>query len=171
MWPIMFATSAHSAIKALPLFPGKMVDWVPVDIAAQTISDVLLHEPSSPSAENGYAVHNIVNPNLIEWFELVEMLQSSSLADNGLEEVDMKEWVSRLNTLANTGISSTALPGLKLLHFFESMLDEEEGHVVSKVFETGKSRGVSKALSECGAMRGEWIGMNVGRWREGGFLV
>jgi hypothetical protein len=45
-----------------------------------------------------------------------------------------------------------------------------QGHVVSKVFETGKTRGLSRALRECGGMRGEWIEMSVGRWRESGFI-
>ncbi len=171
MWPIMFATSAHPEIHAIPLFPGKMVDWVPVDIAASTITDVLLRQ------ENGYSVQNIVNPHPIKWEELVQMLQFSSLTSQQqtktkMEEVDMKEWVHRLKTLASdTNISPLTVPGLKLLHFFESMCNEEEGHVVSKVFETEKTRGVSSALRRCGAMRREWIEMNVKKWREGGFII
>src|SRR5450756_938892 len=130
MWPIMFATSTHPEINALPLFPGKMVDWVPVDVAAATITDVLLHP------ENGYSVHNIVNPHPIEWEDLMEMLQSSSLltgkqkTKTKMEEVDMKEWVHRLKTLSNSpSADPMTVPGFKLLHFFENMCNEEEGHV------------------------------------------
>ncbi len=166
----MFATSAHPAINALPLFPGKMVDWVPVDIAASTISDILLQPHQQGNREVGYTVHNIVNPYPIQWEELVTMLQSSSLTSSKLEEVDMKEWVQRLSALANSSSDARDVPGLKLLQFFENMCNEEEGHVVSKVFETGKTRGLSRALRECGGMRGEWIEMSVGRWRESGFI-
>jgi thioester reductase-like protein len=168
MWPIMFATSAHPKINAIPLFPGKMVDWIPVDVAAATITDILLCQ------ENGYSVHNIVNSHLIEWKELVEMLQSSALKteEAKMEEVDMKEWVHRLKILASdAGVSPTTIPGLKLLHFFENMCNELEGHVVSKVFETEKTRGVSSALRDCVAMRREWIEMNVKKWRERCFVV
>lgn len=172
MWPIMFATSAHPSINALPLFPGKMVDWVPVDVAASTISDILLHPPNSQEAT--YSVHNIVNPHPIRWEELVGMFHASSLLGSGkeetMEEVDMKEWVHRLTTLANSDADSKDVPGLKLLQFFENMLNEEEGHVVSKLFETMKTRGVSRALRECSGMRQEWIDANVARWRERGFL-
>lgn len=150
-----------------------MVDWVPVDVAASAITDILLTQ------ENGYSVHNIANPHPIEWNELVDILQSSSLIgkDNTkMEEVDMKEWVHRLKMLANSAdsdsdISPLTVPGLKLLHFFENMCNEEEGHVVSKVFETDKTRAISKALRQCGGMRKEWIEMNIQRWREGGFVV
>jgi thioester reductase-like protein len=173
MWPIMFTTSAHPSINAIPLFPGKMVDWVPVDVAAEAITDVLLHR------ESGYAVYNIANPHPISWSSVVEMLQSSSLLSAGkqntsekMEEVDMKEWVHRLKTLSVTkGAEPTSIPGLKLLHFFENMCDEEEGHVVSKVFATEKTRSVSRALRECASMSAEWIEMNMDRWREVGFVV
>jgi thioester reductase-like protein len=172
MWPIMFATSAHPSINALPLFPGKMVDWVPVDVAASAISDVLLHQRQSQEVR--YSVHNIANPHPIKWEELVDMLQASNLLasrkEGAMEEVDMKEWVHRLTTLANSGADSQTVPGLKLLQFFENMLNEEEGHVVSKLFQTEKTRGVSKALRECSGMRQEWIDANVARWREAGFL-
>lgn len=85
----------------------------------------------------------------------------------------MKTWVHRLTSLANSGADPKNVPGLRLLQFFENMLDEEEveGHVGSKVFETGKTRNISKTLRECGGMRGEWIRANVERWREVGFLL
>lgn len=171
MWPIMFATATHPEINALPMFPGKMVDWVPVDIAAATMTDVLLHK------ESGYTVHNIVNPHPVTWCSLVDMLQSSSLLNNQqsgktLEEVDMKEWVHRLKLHSNSPkANAVTVPGLKLLQFFEDMCNEEEGHVVSKIFETEKTRAISNALRECGPMTGEWIEMNVQRWREGGFVI
>jgi len=102
------------------------------------------------------------------------MFHASSLLGSGkegtMEEVDMKEWVHRLTTLANSDADSKDVPGLKLLQFFENMLNEEEGHVGSKLFETMKTRGVSRALRECNGMRQEWIDANVARWREKGFL-
>lgn len=106
------------------------------------------------------------------------MVQTSFLtaeAKPKMEEVDMKEWVHRLKMLADSAesdptISSLTIPGLRLLHFFESMCDAEDGQVISKVFETDKTTAVSQALRECGGMRSEWIEMNVQRWREIGFF-
>jgi thioester reductase-like protein len=171
MWPIMFATSAHPEINALPLFPGKMVDWVPVDVAASIITDILLHPA------NGYSVHNIVNPYPVKWEELVDMLQSSSLASKEkakieMDEVDIKEWVHRLKTLSNSpNANPMTVPGLKLLHFFEKMCNEVEEHVFNKVFETEKTRSVAGTLRTCPTLKGEWLEMNVQRWREAGFVI
>ncbi|KAK0122143.1 hypothetical protein ONS95_010404 [Cadophora gregata] len=99
MWPIMFATSFHPSMNALPLFPEKKVDWIPVDIAARTITDILLSsspvlplEGALPGTQIGcqdekneskiYNVHNIVNPHSIPWSSLIAMLQSQRQIQN-----------------------------------------------------------------------------------------
>jgi hypothetical protein len=175
MWPILLATSAHTEVNALPRFEGKSVDWIPVDIAASTISDILLSpKPKAASMSVGkggeYNVHNITNPHPIPFSSLLTMLQSSLSSSNSsnLEIVDMKDWVARLNGLADRGMDPAEVPGLRLLQFFENMVDQDEGE--SRVFETEKTRGLSASLVDCGAFCGEWIEGNVRVWREGGFL-
>ncbi|KAE8449261.1 hypothetical protein EG329_008428 [Mollisiaceae sp. DMI_Dod_QoI] len=174
MWPIMFATSAHPSISAIPSFPRKVIDWIPVDTAAKTVGDILLQSKTGDEeiGEN-YAVHNIVNPSPIPWSELVSMLQSSALVlssppTSTLSPIPMEEWVQRLTSLSENGASPDEIPGLRLLQFFESMVLEkdEEG----KVFETGKTRGISKNLRACGGFNQKWVDGNVRVWREVGFL-
>jgi hypothetical protein len=149
----------------------KVVDWVPVDVAAAAVAELLLSGSGKEGMEGGgegerYVVHNIVNPNPISWSEMLGLLQESSLAgvkEGKLEEVSMKEWVARLNAVADR----EDVPGLRLLAFFEEMVDDESA---SKVFETAKSREVSRSLRECKPMCWEWIEGNVRVWRESGFL-
>jgi hypothetical protein len=180
MWPILFATSAVPEMNALPRFEGKSVDWIPVDIAASTISDILLSpKPKATSVSKGeegeYNVHNITNPHPIPFSSLLTMLQPLLSCNNPhpLEIIDMKAWVARLNSLADRGMDPVEVPGLKLLQFFENMATEEggggEGGKVLP-FETEKTRGVSASLRDCGAFCGKWIEGNVRVWREGGFL-
>ena len=178
MWPILFVTSANLEMNALPRFEGKSVDWIPVDIAASTISDILLSpKPKATSMSKGeggeYNVHNITNPHPIPFSSLLTMLQSSLSSSNSsnpstLEIISMKEWVARLNGLADKGMDPAEVPGLRLLQFFENMADGDEGE--SKIFETQKTSGISASLRDCGAFCGEWIEGNVRVWREGGFL-
>lgn len=168
----MFATSLHEDMNAIPAFPGKCVDWVPVDVAASTITD-LLTSPSSLENEDGrekYEVHNIVNPKRIKWEELVEMLQDVALGEKGkkMEVVSMKAWVGKLTGLADAGVSPDEVPGLKLLQFFENMV--QDGKEEERVFETGKTEAVSGALKRCEAFNNVWVRKNVGVWMEGGFL-
>jgi len=105
-----------------------------------------------------------VNPKRIKWEELIEMLR----IEKEVEVVSMREWVERLNGLADEGVSPDDVPGLKLLQFFENMVGE--GEEEERVFETGKTEGVSGALAACEAFNGRWVKKNVGVWREGGFL-
>ena len=166
MWPIMFATSFHARMKCIPVFEEKMVDWIPVDVAARSIGEVLL---SSREVEDGYKVHNIVNPNSIPWSDLLPMLQVSDKTSE-LEILPMSEWVARLSALSSE-LSPDELPGLKLLQFFENMAASEvEGGEKSIVFETGKTRSVSEALRECPPFCREWIERSLEVWKENGFL-
>ncbi|KAH7370594.1 male sterility protein [Rhexocercosporidium sp. MPI-PUGE-AT-0058] len=149
MWPIMFATSFHPDVGALPLFEGKSVDWIPVDIAAGTIVEVLLQDSEGGVAgekqdagrgEGGnYDVHNIVNPHSISWSTLVDMLQDSR-RKNGqekLQEISMREWTKRLVALSSSTTTMSKqdkqpLPGLRLLQFFEDMAAAESGEANTK---------------------------------------
>jgi hypothetical protein len=146
------------------------VDWIPVDVAAATITDLL----TSGNGERGnYEVHNIVNPHPIPWSSLVDMLQESGSKwgeeKEEMEIVPMKTWVQRLSALADSGVSPDEVPGLRLLQFFEGMVGDE-GEEGGRVFETGKTRGLSGSLRGCEAFNGGWLEGNVGVWRESGFL-
>ena len=169
MWPIMFATSFHPGMKCIPEFGEKKVDWIPVDIAAKTISEVLVS--SDREKDDGkYEVFNIVNPQSISWSNLVSILQASSSKLGKLDVVSMAKWVSRLSALSSM-ISADELPGLKLLQFFEDMAASEgDGNEQSKVFETEKSRAISEALRECKPFCREWMEKTLKVWKENSFL-
>lgn len=94
----------------------------------------------------------------------------------------MTEWVRKLAGTADSDEASE-IAGLRLLAFFEDMAvaEEGEGFVPSGengkeeekgdlVFETEKTRGISRSLRQCGPFCGEWMRGNVGVWRESGFL-
>lgn len=185
MWPIMFSSSFHPRMACIPDLPGKIVDWVPVDVAAATVQELLTRSISMPISspeiyeeerEGKYEVCNIVNPTPIPWAQLVAMLQAtyrnqnsdSVVGDKELEVVSMKTWVARLNKLSEQGMSVDEIPGLKLLGFFDEMAGDEEA---SKVFETAKTTAASLALRGCGEFCGEWIEGNMGVWRREGFVV
>jgi thioester reductase-like protein len=179
MWPIMFATSWHEKMRCIPEFMGKRVDWIPVDVAARAIGEVLLNRGSeagevkgSEKEEEGrYEVYNIVNPHSIAWSELVLMLRGSSPPESAkLEVVSMTEWVSRLSALSSR-LSPDEIPALKLLQFFENMAESEaQGGEASRVFETEKGRAISEALRNCKPFCREWIDGNLRVWKENDFL-
>jgi thioester reductase-like protein len=165
MYPILFATSFHPRMRCIPTFPTRPVDWVPIDTAARTISQLLLLSPKSPPHHQHnppYTVHNIVNPHPISWPALLSIL------NHPLQEIPMKDWVRRLTILANDGLAADAdaVPGLRLLGFFERMATDARG----AVFETARTRELSPALRACGPVCKEWIDANLETWRRDGFF-
>ncbi|KAF4627482.1 hypothetical protein G7Y89_g10673 [Cudoniella acicularis] len=162
MWPILFATSLHPSFSSIPTFLSKSVDWIPVDIAAATITDILLTK--NLDSESKYEVHNIVNPHPIPWSSLIHMLQSQR---KDLQEIPMGTWVKRLNTFLESGMNADELPGLRLLQFFEGMAGDESE---SKVFKTGKTQKISASLRGCEAFCEDWLRGNLRVWGESGFL-
>ena len=183
MYPILFATSFHPRMRCIPTFASRSVEWLPIDVAAQTISQLLLPQKAkgkekqelergdANTPENTYIVNNIVNPTPIPWSSLLSILQSSiSPAGGPLEEISISEWVRRLTALADEGgLKASDLPGLRLLGFFERMADEEEGSR-EILFETGGTMSLSPALRECGPLCKEWIDGTLKVWRTEGFV-
>jgi thioester reductase-like protein len=173
MWPIMFASSAKlGAVPMLGKGDGKRVDWIPVDVAGEAISEILL-EPATPNPTVKYTVHNIVNPNPISWTSLVALLQKSGISSKPMEEISLSSWVGKLNDAVESGKDATEIPGLRLLQFFENMVEadgkEMGAEEEDRVFETMESRGVSAALRACPGFCGDWVEGNVKWWRYGGF--
>lgn len=177
MWPIMFATCAKFG--AVPEFPGKMIDWIPVDVAAQCIVEILTHLqwPSYGIDESrrAYTVHNIVNPHRVPWSEIVEMLQQRAIIGNGeeLRIVSIVEWVRLLNKAVDEGMWADKLPGLRLLRFFEDMAKSHSqgGYGEESIsFDTAGSQMISPALRACGGYRPEWLEGSIRRWEEDGLI-
>jgi thioester reductase-like protein len=183
MWPILFATCAK--LGAVPNFPEKMVDWIPVDIAARSIVEILtrLQYPSScinkssgrDESSHSYTVHNIVNPHCVPWADVVTMLQDNNNITKGkkLRIVSMVEWVELLSTATDDGMSADELPGLRLLGFFEDMAQgSSQGKYgeESILFDTTRSQMISSALEACESFRAEWLERSIRRWKGDGFI-
>ncbi|TAQ85312.1 hypothetical protein B7494_g6372 [Chlorociboria aeruginascens] len=176
LWPILISTSVKMG--TIPLFKEKTVDWIPVDVAANSIAEVLLSRPSSSTAneakkKQGYEVHNIVNPHSIPWARFLDFLDAATAerAELRMARASMREWVTALASHSDSDIGS--LPGLRLLAIFEDMaaLDEAppEGRAQLR-YETGKSETWSKSLRTCGAVCEEWVCKTMGVWRGKGFV-
>lgn len=172
LWPILFATSLHGNVRAVPDLKKKMIDWVPVDICASTISDILLRDSKvDKQAEVACQVFNIVNPRLISWKEVVEMLQT--ISKQQLEVVSMKFWVEKLNELLEKGANAKSVPGLRLLAVFESMVKDEEcgdSQIDGKQLITAKTASQSANFRELEAYNTDWMGKSMEAWREEKFL-
>ncbi|KAH8803282.1 male sterility protein [Xylogone sp. PMI_703] len=169
MWPILFASSVHTTINALPALKMKIVDWVPVNVAAKVISEVVFQPHKKDQAHrNTYDVHNITNPNPLPWSTLLDILNKANLSSKNqpLPIIPLSEWLRRHHTTA----TDLEIPALRLLPSFEGLLVDEEDGIKDKVFETSKTQIISPILKESGPVCEDWAEKWIGRWREEGFL-
>ncbi|KAK1997908.1 male sterility protein [Colletotrichum falcatum] len=134
MWPILMMAGLD-VLSAMPVLQTE-VDWLPVDVCAETVHKAVL---SSPADESPYAVTNLVNPASVSWEELLSLLGEAS----GLEfaRVGMREWVSLLEARAGSaGPWGRQTPALRLLGFFQEMA-RGSGNGEGVVFEAGRVGG------------------------------
>lgn len=134
-FPLMWQSAR--TIGALPKIQ-ETPRWLPVDVAAQTISDISISE----QAPTG--VYNVTNPRTFHWTrDLLPMLHASGLGK--FEEIDPVEWVRRLR---NSDSNPVTNPPYKLVEFFEWRYGKEGGARVPAQWETEASQKFSSALKE-----------------------
>lgn len=156
MFPIMIATGL-STLHAMPIFSQQSVNWLPVDVCADSIKTVL----ATPSEEN-YTVHNLVNPSAICWTQFLDALEQASGVS--FERINMNDWVARLQKASE---EKTDIPGSKLLGFFEGMAEAEDGE---SFFETSKTTAMVPRLANCKGMDAGLLKLYLSKWQEAGFM-
>ncbi|KAK2729501.1 ochratoxin a non-ribosomal peptide synthetase [Colletotrichum kahawae] len=155
MWPIMMMT-ALDLLSAMPVLQTT-VDWLPVDVCAEAIKEVVL----SSRAGGSYTVTNLTNPSTTSWAGLLSCLEEAS--GRRLERIEMKEWVSRLEATAESSTSDGHdIPALKLLGFFQAMAE-------------GGGNGEGVQFESSRVERGKGIDTNMVQkwletWKQSGYL-
>lgn len=129
MWPIMMMAGLDH-LSAMPALKTT-VDWLPVDLCAETIRDSVF----SAGSDVKYDVTNLTNPSTTSWEEMLCCLEEAS--GRKVQRVEMKEWVSRLEALDSEGLDRKPIPAMKLLGFFQSMA-EGDANGEGVTFEAGK---------------------------------
>ncbi|KAG1288434.1 hypothetical protein G6F66_009641 [Rhizopus arrhizus] len=108
-YPLMFVGGAGRMhqMPALDL----SVDWIPVDHAARTLVDILLHVASVDTVKS---VYHVVQPRTLPWSALLDILRSSGLS---FETVSTQAWVRALESQQDN-------PAYRLLPFYKNALAE-----------------------------------------------
>ncbi|KAG1251514.1 hypothetical protein G6F68_012235 [Rhizopus microsporus] len=108
-YPLMFVGGAGRMhqMPALDL----SVDWIPVDHAARTLVDILLHVASVDTVKS---VYHVVQPRTLPWSALLDILRSSGLS---FETVAPQAWVRALESQQDN-------PAYRLLPFYKNALAE-----------------------------------------------
>ncbi|GKZ39195.1 hypothetical protein AbraIFM66950_012064 [Aspergillus brasiliensis] len=152
--PALLRTS--QTIGALPRLDG-LASWLPLDIAAATVSELLLN--TAPLR----TVYHIENPVRQPWSELLASLS----AHLGLPIIPYKEWLNRMETNRD-GVTGSLNPAMNLREFFvEDFLHMSCGSVVMS---TTQTTSVSAALRSAKPVSPGTLALYIEQWRRAGFL-
>ncbi|KAK5679509.1 hypothetical protein LTS10_008330 [Elasticomyces elasticus] len=164
MFPIMLVTGLKY-LKAMPLLEGELVDWLPVDICAQSIVSLLTQTKDSPLASDDAKseVYNLVNPNEIPWTQFLDILEEASGVH--FTRVSMAEWVSKLQSASSC---DDQIPGAKLIGFFEDMA--KESMAARPEFSTLRTAQEVPVLAATSEMNVTLLRVYLERWRSQDFL-
>ncbi|KAJ5261433.1 hypothetical protein N7478_012028 [Penicillium angulare] len=136
--PSLVATS--KTIKQIPSSLGSVsVQWVPVDVTAKAIADIVRSRRVTQEDEPCAAFH-IVNPRKTEWEDLIPAVTKYF----DVEPVDVHTWVKTLEGFTSPTESDLKdKPALKILDFFKAITYSDEAGPST---ETTKTEVASKTL-------------------------
>jgi thioester reductase-like protein len=128
-FPSLVASSKYLAM--LPDSLGFMneVDWIPVDLLANIIVELLVTKIKAPKSNEekgneGAIVYNLVNPRVTSWGTLLLVVKDAFGKGKGAEEIKVvssNDWCEALRKSASeNGVAMDKNPGVKLVDYFES---------------------------------------------------
>ncbi|KAG9950362.1 acetyl-CoA synthetase-like protein, partial [Aureobasidium melanogenum] len=162
-FPSLIKTSMY--LSKIPASLGSMgrMDWIPVDILAKAVVEILLENPDRTGRDSPMASYetkaqfvHLVNPHEANWQDILPHVQNS--LDKQLRVVAYEEWLSDLQASAD-GEHTEANPAVKLFDFFE-----ENRHGLKPKFSTINAQEMSETLASLEPVNGQWMELWMKQW-------
>ncbi|KAF2085480.1 acetyl-CoA synthetase-like protein [Saccharata proteae CBS 121410] len=150
-FPTIIKSSKHLGM--LPDSIGSMdiVDWIPVDLLARVVIDLMHHDLAQPTVFT--TVNHLVNPKHGSWRSLLPTVQRQ--LDPSPKVVPTQQWVEAVQKSASMpDADANKNPAIKLLDFYENMAAETR--------ETCERSGT---LKEMPSVTEDWMGKWMEQWR------
>lgn len=110
-YPLMIV-GGGAMLKKMPDLNKLTIDWIPIDYAASSITDIMLNTTNTPIEQLTGRVFHIVNPNHVSWSDVLQAMQACGMQ---FDIVKPEEWVADLSKHQDN-------PAYRLLSFYESNL-------------------------------------------------
>jgi nucleoside-diphosphate-sugar epimerase len=188
--PSLIASSKYLGKFPASLGPLEIVDWIPVDILARIILD-LLHgaeddnriqtgseelndirgcaNGEEQSQENSgllsgnhvsTPVYHVVNPSKATWSELLPAVLQ--YAGASLEVVSFNDWVHALRQSSSMPEHIGQNPAMKLMDFFEDL--QKSVGKLQPMLDTAKTIRRSETMARLGPVSVEWMATWMSQW-------
>ncbi|CDH50373.1 l-aminoadipate-semialdehyde dehydrogenase [Lichtheimia corymbifera JMRC:FSU:9682] len=93
-YPLMMV-GGGAMLKKMPNVSKMTINWIPIDYAASSITDIMLNTTATPIEELKGRVFHIVNPNHVSWSDVLQAMQECGMQ---FDVVEPKEWITELMT-------------------------------------------------------------------------
>ncbi|KAL9583722.1 MAG: hypothetical protein Q9203_004958 [Teloschistes exilis] len=157
--------------RLLRCLPGDLasmntIDWVPVDIMAEILTELMLTYGSNtkPSQRGtGMRMFHAVNPNVCQWQDLLPIVREHIGKD--FPVIPFEHWVQRLqDSIEAEEIDTDSNPGVKLINFFQGMVRDKRSEKECLCLETTETERCSKTLRELEPVRTDWMRFWLEQW-------
>lgn len=139
------------------------IDWVPVDVAAQSVIELTLSRLEDDLTKNQlFDCFNIVNPHIVQWNDLVHTVSDFYHKQGcAMEVVEYNDWLNALKQIDPVSENIDKYPGIKLAEFYEDMgqLENRKVHLA-----TDRSVLKSSSLANLQPLDGQLVERWLERW-------
>lgn len=149
-FPSLIRTSFNLGIIPTDLGPMEMVDWIPVDLLAKSLTELFLQRPNDPS-QLTCPVYHLVNPKKTTYNALLASIISHFPKSPKL--VSLSEWLAAVEREQDLQKN----PAGKLIDFYKGMVESGERGTKMVVLDTKRTEERSEVLRGMEAVRGEWV--------------
>jgi thioester reductase-like protein len=139
------------------------IDWIPVDMAGEAVSQITLNDASRDQETLG--IYNVVNRQLTPWSKFASIIRCR--IGKVSEMVGLSEWVKRVTQAAEAKQLSadTTQLAVQLLPWFEEMIKPSKDTQSANVtFDTGKAQGASDRMRQLKAVDEGLMNLWMDQW-------
>lgn len=152
-YPLMFI-GGGSVMHKMPAL-DTVIDWITIDHAATSITDIMLRTAYLPASED-QSIYHIVNPRTIKWEGVLQSLKEAGMT---FDTVSPSEWVQEL-------AKDEKNPAFKLLDFYEQTFS---GSFKMPTWETKKTVALTPNISKAPVINSLLCKKLLNRWKSIGF--
>lgn len=127
-FPSLLCSSKHLGLLPDSLGTMNSISWVPVDILARIIVQLLGHIYDDDARSGALKVYNLVNPRTVPWSTLLNTVQKGLGGSEKIRIVSLAKWVEALEQSAqeNHGFVVESNPAIKLLEFWKIISEKSD---------------------------------------------
>ena len=159
--PSIIASSIHLGVIPDSLGPADEIDWIPVDVLAKVLRELLMAQDSHIDRAH---IHHAVNPKKISWKSLLPSILASIPSGKQLKTTSFVEWVDDLEKSAGPDDDSAVNPAIKLLDYFVRMRGLGRRSAKLPTLDVTATCKQSQTLNECVPVSETWMTLWMKQW-------